>query len=34
MSLSLHVSRLEERVEVLAEEVTFLRGVAEPVEES
>jgi hypothetical protein len=34
MSLSLHVSRLEERVEVLAEEITFLRGVAEPVDES
>jgi hypothetical protein len=34
MSLSLHVSRLEERVEVLAEEVTFLRGVAAPVDDT
>lgn len=32
MSLSLHVSRLEERVEVLAEEVAFLRGVHTPAE--
>ena len=31
MSLSLHVSRLESRVEVLAAEVAFLRGVREPV---
>ncbi len=30
MSLSLHVSRLEARTEVLAEEVAFLRGVREP----
>lgn len=30
MSLSLHVSRLERRTEVLAEEVAFLRGVREP----
>lgn len=30
MSLSLHVSRLEDRVEILAEEVAFLRGVREP----
>jgi hypothetical protein len=32
MSLSLHVSRLEERVEVLAQEVAFLRGVRAPAE--
>jgi len=32
MSLSLHVSKLEERVEVLAEEVAFLRGVRSPAE--
>jgi uncharacterized membrane protein len=32
MSLSLHVSRLEERVEILAEEVAFLRGVRTPAE--
>jgi hypothetical protein len=31
MSLSLHVSKLETRVEVLAAEVAFLRGVREPV---
>lgn len=31
MSLSLHVSKLESRVEVLAAEVAFLRGVREPV---
>ena len=30
MSLSLHVSRLERRTEILAEEVAFLRGVREP----
>jgi hypothetical protein len=30
MSLSLHVSRLEHRTEVLAEEVAFLRGAEEP----
>lgn len=30
MSLSLHVSKLESRVEVLAAEVAFLRGVREP----
>jgi hypothetical protein len=30
MALSLHVSRLQTQVEVLAEEVAFLRGVAEP----
>ena len=30
MALSLYVSRLEERVEILAEEVTALRGVARP----
>ena len=30
MSLSLHVSKLESRVEVLATEVAFLRGVREP----
>ncbi|MGQ0615997.1 MAG: DUF2304 domain-containing protein [Acidimicrobiia bacterium] len=30
MSLSLHVSRLHRQVEVLAEEIAFLRGVAEP----
>jgi len=30
MSLSMHVSRLEERVEVLAEEVALLRGVEPP----
>jgi hypothetical protein len=32
MSLSLHVSKLEERVEILAEEVAFLRGVRAPAE--
>lgn len=32
MSLSLHVSRLERRTEVLAEEVAFLRGAREPQE--
>ncbi len=32
MSLSLHVSKLEDRVEVLAEEVAFLRGVRSPAE--
>ena len=31
MSLSLHVSKLESRVEVLATEVAFLRGVRDPV---
>lgn len=31
MSLSLHVSKLESQVEVLATEVAFLRGVREPV---
>ncbi len=30
MTLSLHVSRLEEQVEILAEEVTALRGAASP----
>lgn len=30
MSLSLHVSRLEAQVEILAEEVAFLRGVDAP----
>lgn len=30
MGLSLHVSKLESRVEVLASEVAFLRGVREP----
>jgi hypothetical protein len=30
MTLSLYVSRLEERVEILAEEVTALRGAASP----
>ncbi len=30
MSLSLHVSRLEDRVEILAEEVAFLRGLRTP----
>lgn len=30
MALSLQVSRLQRQVEVLAEEVAFLRGVAEP----
>jgi hypothetical protein len=30
MALSLYVSRLEERVEILAEEVTALRGAARP----
>jgi hypothetical protein len=30
MNLSLHVSKLETRVEVLAAEVAFLRGVREP----
>jgi len=30
MGLSLHVSKLESRVEVLAAEVAFLRGVREP----
>jgi hypothetical protein len=30
MALSLYVSRLQSQVEVLAEEVAFLRGVAEP----
>lgn len=30
MSLSLHVSQLEERVEILAEEIAFLRGINEP----
>jgi hypothetical protein len=33
MSLSLHVSRLERRTEVLAEEVAFLRGVQSPDEQ-
>lgn len=32
MSLSLHVSRLERRTEVLAEEIAFLQGVREPEE--
>jgi len=31
MSLSLHVSKLESRVEVLETEVAFLRGVRQPV---
>lgn len=30
MALSLHVSRLERRTEVLAEEIAFLRGVERP----
>jgi hypothetical protein len=30
MALSLYVSRLEDRVEILAEEVAALRGVAQP----
>jgi hypothetical protein len=30
MSLSLHVSKLESRVEILATEVAFLRGIREP----
>lgn len=34
MALSLYVSRLEERVEILAEEVAALRGVAPPFEEA
>ena len=33
MALSLYVSRLELRVEVLAEEVAFLRGVQQPPQE-
>lgn len=31
MALSLYVSRLEERVEILAEEVATIRGVAPPI---
>lgn len=31
LTLSIHVSRLEDRVEVLAQEVAFLRGVQSPV---
>jgi hypothetical protein len=34
MSLSLHVSRLERRTEVLAEEVAFLKGVQAPAEQA
>jgi hypothetical protein len=34
MSLSLHVSRLERRTEVLAEEVAFLKGVEAPPEDA